>query len=361
MHLANSDFNLMASKLLMAKKEHLNQLFNSHTRDLNDILIEHQEVIACPICLRVFPRESIQLRLVNDGHVWPKDIRKKSSKAAQMQVLLCQECNSKASRADKQMQVFEKVEEGDKTGELYGTRLVEFLEEGRDKPAQARVNVQLGEDNSFSITGRMGKNTRFLDSSPDDQKRIEGMFNGQKKIKELTIHPPEDFIPGIVHGGWITSAYLMAFYALGYRYIMQSGMQTVRNFIIDSFNNKSKELPLPSFDNFKIENFVNKYFPHPLISLVFPLRDKAKVYLFVAFLDKAVTLPFRYNKNIPQWVFKQVYDKNPKRFDQLMENQSPLELRILCTKTAVHECIFDLLMGKPPTTGGQYNIVVELE
>jgi hypothetical protein len=341
----------------MAKKGHLYQLFDAHTKDLNELLIEPEEIIVCPICLTEFTREAIDQKLVNDGHVWPKLIRKKSKRAGHIQVILCKKCNERSSQADNQMQIFEKVKEGDKTGELYGTRLIEFLDGGNDKPAQARVNVQVTGDNSIRITGRIDENKRFLDSSPTDQKRLEAIFTGEKKVG-VTIHQPKNYKPGIVPGAWITSAYLMAFYSLGYRYIMQPGMQVVRDYIINSFENESAKLPIPNEENFALENFVDKSYPDPLISFVFPPGNTAKVYLLVAFLDVAVRLPFLYNPSVFIPILKYLQDNAKEQLQELTEKEYPLELRIKCTKTEVHDCLFDLLMGKLINPSGAYNLTV---
>ncbi len=342
----------------MAKQEHLHRLFDAHTKDFNEILIKPEDIIVCPICLTEFSREAIDQRLVNDGHVWPKDIRKKSKAAGQMQVVLCEKCNIRAGRADNQMQIFDKVKQGDKTGELYGARLIEFLEEGSDKPAQARVTVQLTGDSSIRITGRIDENGRFLDSSPTDQERLQDILGGGKKVN-ISIHPLKNYKPGIVHGGWITSAYLMAFYALGYRYIMQPDVQVVRDYILNSFENES--LPIPTDENFTIENFVDKSFPNPVISVIFPHSNTAKVYLLVAFLDVAVRLPFRYDPSIFLWILKQLQDNAPEKLKRITEKQHPLEFRIRCTKTVIHDCLFDVLMGKPSTPHGNYSLTVEVE
>jgi hypothetical protein len=344
----------------MATKEHLYQLFNAHTYNLNELLITPEEIIACPICLEQFSSEAIDQEIANDGHVWPSSIRKKSAVSGHMQVILCKNCNSKAGRADNQMQIFDKVKQADKTGGLYGARLVEFLEEGSDKPAQARVNVQVIGENSLHITGRMAKDGKFSDSSPEDQERLEAIFKSKKRV-HVNIHPPKNYLPGIVHGGWITSAYLMAFYALGYRYILQPGMQMVRDYILNSFEDKTTELPIPNAENFTVETFVNKYLPNPVISAVFPFGHTAKVYLLVGFLDVAVRLPFLFDASIFLWILKQLQATSIEKLQALEARQSPLEFRIPCTKTRVHDCIFDLLMGKSAIPSGHYNLIVETE
>lgn len=331
---------------MMAKLAHLHQLFDAHTKDLNDLpIVDLEEIFICPICFTEFSRKAIDQKLVNDGHVWPKEIRKKSKKAGHMQVLLCKECNEGSSRADNQMQIYEKVKQGDETGALYGVRLVEFREEGNDKPIQIRVNVRINKDGSHTITGRLGKNMLFKDSTPEDKERFDYIFREKKKVS-LTIHPPQDYIPEIVSNAWITSSYLMAFYALGYRYIVRSNTQVVRDYILSSFDKTDKELPVPNEETFSLQKYVGEYYPDPVISFIYPLESGKKVYLLVSFLSYAVRFPILFEPSVMNIIMGALESRLGDDFKKLLETGLPLKFNIPCTKTKVHECMFDYIMGK---------------
>jgi len=329
----------------MAKQVHLHNLFEAHTKDISEILIEPEEIIACPICFEKFPKEAIDLKLVNDGHVWPKDIRKLSENAAHMQVIVCKACNELASRADKQMQVFENVKKGDESGELYGTRLVQLHEADNDKPIQLRVNVQIIDGKTYKITGRLGDNLSFRDSSPEDKERFDAIFKKQKKVK-MTIHPPENYNPEIVPAAWITSAYLMAFYALGYRYIMQPGMQMVRDYILDSFEKKPEEIVVPREDNFSLQNYVGEYFPDPRIAFVYPLEPGQRSFLQISFFSYEVRLPVMFQPSAMEFILSGLWNRLGSEFQGVLDEGDPLLFTIPCTKTVIHDCLFDYLLGK---------------
>ena len=340
----------------MAKLEHLHKLFDAHTKDLNEILVNPEEIIACPICLRVFDRNAVDQKIVNDGHVWPKDIRKLSRNAGHMQVILCKSCNEKASRADKQLQLYEKLRKGEETGELHGVRLVRFLEEGKDKPIELRVNVQLA-SSSLRITGRTNKDNRIMDINPNDRERLEAIFRDGKKA-DVTIHPLTNYKPGIVPAALITSAYLMAYHALGYRYILQDNIQIVRDYILKSFESELEEVDIPTEENFTLEKYVSEYYPDPKIAFIFPYGATAKVYISVSFLNAAIRLPFVYEPSIFNMMVNFIKDNGAKEFQKIIDTEQPFIFKIPCTKTVIHDCLFDYLLGKSGNPAGKYNLTV---
>jgi len=329
----------------MAKLEHLHRLFDAHTKDLNDILVKQEEIIACPICLKVFDRSAVEAKVVNDGHVWPKDIRKLSKVAGHMQVVLCKSCNEKASPADKQLQLYEKLRRGDETGELHGVRLVKFLEEGYETPVEVRANVQL-DSNSLHISGRVDKNGHVADIHPNDRDRLQAIFSGQKKVA-VTVNQINNYKPDMVPAACITSAYLMAYYALGYRYILQENVQIVRDYILSSFGTTSESLQIPVDENFALEKYESDYYSDPFMTFVFPYGVKAKVYILVSFLNVAVRLPFVYEPSSLKLIVNFMAENFRKEFQEVVDKEQPFTLGILCTKTIVHDCLFDYLLGKP--------------
>ncbi len=234
----------------MAKKEFLDNLFNAHTKDLNDVYPGQGDVIVCPICLRISPRIEIEEKVLTDGHVWPKYFRKISKKAKNMHVLLCSECNHKAgSRGDKHMQLEEQIRAGEAIGRWYGSRRVQLFKMPGEKPIDLNVKIS-GEMSNLTISGRIDKNKQWVDNSPEDQARFQEIVERGKEVSIL-IHPYTDVDSEKVPVGWITSAYLMAFYALGYRYILHPSLNPVREYITSSINPDITEQPvLPQQENF---------------------------------------------------------------------------------------------------------------
>jgi len=328
----------------MAKQEHLHKLFDAHTADLNDILIEPKEIIGCPICLRVFFKDAIDQRLVNDGHVWPKDIRKMSKRAGHMQVVLCQSCNARSSPADKQMQLHEKIRTGDQSGNLYGVRLIHVQEEDGDKPLELRVAVRIIDNRTLQVTGRVYKNKRVRDSNPKDLERLLAISEKRKKVM-VTMYGPRDFKPEIVPAAWITSAYLMAFYALGYRYIMQPSMQKVRDYILKSFEKSTTKMDAPKEEDFSLKIYEGEYFADPVVAMIYPPDKDKQAFIQVSFLSYEVRLPFMYEPSAMKVIMDIIENQHGERYKEQVESGKPLFFGIKCTKTVIHNCMFDWIMG----------------
>ncbi len=236
----------------MAKEEFLNSLFDAHTKDLNDVYPNQGDVFVCPICLLIFPRVVIKEKILTDGHIWPQFFRKKSVKAKNMRVLLCSDCNHKAgSRSDKQMQLNEQIRDGEESGEWFGSRRVQLIRKPGERPVDLNVKIS-GDMKNFRITGRINRNKQWIDGSPEDQMRFHEIIERSERVSIL-IHPHKNLDSDKVPAGWITSAYLMAFYALGYRYILDSSLNIVREYINASVKRSdSEKMRLPGEENFTI-------------------------------------------------------------------------------------------------------------
>ena len=332
----------------MTKERLLHLLFDAHMQDLQEVRPDLQEVVACPICLRIFPREAIVEKQLTDGHVWPKEVRKGSRKAANMRIILCKDCNNAAgSHGDKQMQLFEHVKKGDETGELYGKRVVKIIINPEETPIEMLVNVVRHlEDNSITITGRLDKDLNWLDGSPEDQVRFKEIYEAQKPVAGI-VNPYQELRPEVVRAGWITSAYLMAFYGLGYRYILHRSLNPIRQYIQQSFVPiTAKALVNPKANNFIVREYKDNYFPDPELLFIYPLESGKLVYLQINCLKYEIRLPFRFVKNFFDGQIKkpisdlgvQIPEPNKGYF---------LYFPVLCTKIEKHECWFDFLLGKP--------------
>ena len=288
----------------MTTEQFLNQLFDAHTKDLNEFHPGMGEVVVCPICLNIIPREAISKKQLTDGHVWPKGIRKVSKLANSMHVLLCNECNHTAgSRGDKQMQVFELFKKGEETGDLYGRRKVQIIKNPGEKPIDMNVQVTRHlDDNSVTITGRIDKDLNWLEGSPEDQARFREVYEKHEQVTVI-VNPYPELKSKFVPAGWITSVYLMAFYYLGYRYILHSSLDPVRDYILKSFEpDAEKNMVLPNDVDFSIRENESEYFPDPVLFFVCPLENNQKVYLQVNFLKYEIRLPFRYSRLVFEWI-----------------------------------------------------------
>jgi hypothetical protein len=334
----------------LADKEFLLRLYDAHLSDLLSMFPDQGDVFICPICLITYFREDIFGDNLSEGHIWPEYIRQKSGseKAANQRVLLCKKCNNTSgSHGDKHMQVMEQVREGEETGELFGNRLVEVIETPGERPVRLRVQVRRNEDrNSMTVTGKLDKKGNFVSTNPKDKERFLELINRGEKVS-IIVHPPRNLSPELTRAGWITSAYLLAFYCLGYRYILHPALNPVRDYILQSFDPVAeKTFENPSSGGFCIREYEEQFFTDPEFVLIIPIDDTTFVHLQVNFLRYQVRLPFHF---MPQVLTELILSRMPnfrERLPELKKTGAALFVPILCTKANAHECLYNYLMGK---------------
>jgi hypothetical protein len=265
----------------MADIEFLKKLFDSHLADLNIVRLQEGNKFICPICFTEYSEEDVGNGNLTDGHVWPDYIREKSkSKVAPLQrVLLCKSCNSTAgSRGDKQMQLREKVKDGVKSGQLYDERQIQIITTPGKTPIKlrAKVNIQERDVIEGQITFQTDKGTgQWLRNNPGEQERF--LIATQKDKFALIIEPPHELKSELSPVGWISSAYLLAFYTFGYRYILDASLDIVRDYILKSFDdNASANLKIPKLDNFGLTEYKEHNFENPE---KYPLKFDSKRHL----------------------------------------------------------------------------------
>jgi hypothetical protein len=333
----------------MATEQFLNQLFDVHTKDLNEFHPGIGEAVFCPICLNIFPREAITQKFLTDGHVWPTVVRKTSKLARSMHVLLCSKCNHTAgSWGDKQMQVSELVKQGDETGDLYGTREVQIIKNLGEKPIKMMVNVSRHlDDKSFTIQGRIDKDLNWVDGSPEDQARFREVYEKGERVT-IIINPYRELKSQFIRAGWIMSAYLMAFYHLGYRYILHQSLDPVRDYLLQSFDPiTAKDLIHPDDINFTVQEYKSEYFPDPELFFIYPLEFDQCVYLQVNCFKYEIRLPFRYVRSLFESLVREEMPDFDEKLPELQKAGGYLFFPIKQTKSDGNLSIYDFLLGKP--------------
>lgn len=340
--------------MFTTKNDYLHSLYKSHVADFKSVYPDEEDLFVCPICLRMFPEYAIDEGYLTDGHIWPADMRKISKVANDQGVLLCRDCNNSAgSRGDVQMQLYEKIKLTDKNGELYGIRTVQLIVNPGEKPIQMRVNVSKKDDTTFTITGRLNKKKQWLGSSPEDHARFLDITNRSMETQQrfsVIVNQPKEFKPNLVSAGWITSAYLMAFYTFGYRYILHTEFNFIREYIQSSFDpDLEKTLVLPATEDFHIYTSDEVNFPDPAIRISIPVNSDQKVRLEVCFLKYEVSLPLLLDSNIFKGLWSIISEQlRGQQLPPVKEGESAcVYLFIHCSKTVVHDCIYDYLLGKP--------------
>jgi hypothetical protein len=337
----------------MTTEQFLNILFDAHSRDLQEIYKEENDIFVCPICLTGFSREAIHEKILTDGHVWPKHIRANSEEAKSMHVLLCADCNHNAgARGDAQMQLSEKIRKDRETGKLGQAKLL-FIR--KKDGIQINMNVDSytyhPETNSATATTKIDKNIRWRNNNPKDQQDFEETYRNNE-FADLIILPPNNFKPELIHAGWITSAYLMGFYCLGYRFIFDKSLDPVRKYILNSFDKSLKLNPIQlNPDNFGIWEQTLNQIRDPELLFVIPFEVGKPVFLQANCLSHGIRIPFRY-KNISVLAQK-LYENIPnceRKLDEFRESKKTIYFRISYNKRNGDHSWFDDLLGTPKIT-----------
>ena len=260
----------------MANSQFLEYLFRSHLADLKNVvykIVDSQghthgveNLFICPICLEHFHFEDICNKRLSEGHIWPRGIRQKSNSGAVKghRVLLCTSCNSKSGdRGDVQMQLLESVREGEETGDTYGERRIR-IQHGLRQPIEINARIQLKKQDI--VRGQL----LFAPSrnDPKEQERLRALLKKDENFS-VSVHPYHRLNPSVARAGWVTAAYLLAFYTLGYRYVLQDRLNPIREYIARSFEVSGKgELESPRLAGCRSEHLFCKN--APLLPIIGP-------------------------------------------------------------------------------------------
>ncbi len=207
-------------------------LFEQHLFDLKQISPEADDVFVCPICLSIIARSNIDAETVDLGHVWPSFLRNLVSldTIKHQQVLLCKSCNSSAgSRGDHEMQEHEKVCQGLLPSNVW------ILPQGKSL-FMLKLNVTKYKNQKIILKlnpsqGEWLHNPRW--------KKFREVADGKQRITIAINQFTRNW--KLAQVGWLTSAYLYAFYTFGYRYVLQTMLDPVREYIRLSFSGNTDD------------------------------------------------------------------------------------------------------------------------
>ncbi|MEQ8676399.1 MAG: hypothetical protein RLP44_04930 [Aggregatilineales bacterium] len=277
----------------MSKKRPSN-LLDKHIANLKSVCPNADVVFVCPICFSIFTYEEAQNPAnVNLGHIWPKYIRNttEDESVKHQQVLLCTCCNSQAgSIGDNQMQEFEITRQGEKEGKPSRKRKMSFISRNRQESFSIYDYFNKEDGKSGSIT---------FEGTPDkfkynkDYRRIDELITNQEHF-DLIVYPHEASWD-LAQVGWLTSAYLFAFYTFGYRYIFHNSLDKVRNYILRSFEGETKyDLEPNPLKNVCVSICNVHYEETPNILYILPKQGTDQIhFLEINFLDRHIRLPGR--------------------------------------------------------------------
>ena len=268
-------------------------LFETHAADITRIFPDVKGAFLCPCCFRIFLRENLAESLEDGdltvGHVWPTELRKGSRLAKRQQVLLCKSCNSATgAHGDAALHDVHLELKGQETGKLHGTMDVRVVDSPGTEPIRFGARVTIFSSPDGSPGARLGLRRDLID--PADWERWLSLTHSGKRIPAITIAPrvrPDSDL--FAKAGLLSSAYLLAFYQLGYRYILSKALDPVRAFLLKTMAGESEEDEMPDEATvWFVDASAGR--PHPQICLAHR-TDRLTTYFCVSFHRYTVILP----------------------------------------------------------------------
>lgn len=213
-------------------------LFNIFSKNLTTVLPKYSDVYVCPLCLRIFPKNSIEEGILTVEHIIPNKLKGK------IYTLLCKDCNSKCGR-DIDYHLIKKIQSE------------EFLGGYSNKPLNAEIITGDGMSRGDLFIDRFGKPNLKLIGKPNlvHPKKLEESINDMNRDAiTITINCNLGFNPTISKIALLKIGYLLLFSCLGYGYILHKPLETIREQIL----NPEKKLIEPKIFTFH-ENISDKF------------------------------------------------------------------------------------------------------
>lgn len=326
-------------------------LFRSQAADLASVYPDRPGVVVCPICFREFHAHREHNPDLTVGHVWPRYLRKKTrgTLAASQRVLLCKKCNSTmGSGSDKQVQLLEQIKEGDETGNYFGERWLEILPASGTRPIVLSARLRgLESPTQFRITFSRNRN------KPDNLNRFLALSACKERFS-IIVPPYHGLDVPLAQIGLLASAYLLAFYQLGYRYILDEMLNPVRYCILSSFGGDCRpQLKTLQEDGVDVRMCSIHFSKDPEMGLVMPLDGTRPVHLQVNFLDYHIDLPFHGIGGILESLVRKRLQGSTLANELTELAGKPLYARIECNWQDAHDCMWQYVLGKLIPAEGQ--------
>lgn len=206
---------------MASKREKRKRFFERGAAALEKLNPEWRRLYACPICTTLFREESVDDGRLTLEHAPPGSIGGKAV------ALTCQRCNSEAgSQVDSQMRRRENVRD--------------FAKAQVEEPLRARLTIPgVEKPINISVQGSEGYFIKDLpkNNHPAVHRQMVAVF---EKLAEKGTWDGFQFritLPGVdmrkARIGYLRSAYLIAFAALGYRFALSPSLDPVRKQLLD--------------------------------------------------------------------------------------------------------------------------------
>jgi len=246
------------------------------------------------------------------------------------------------------MQLREQIKDGEAEGRIFGERCVQVIRAPNEEPITLRATskMQRGDRISGRLTFAVDSSTgKWERTNPREQDRFLAL--GPEDRFGLIIHSHHELRSGLAKVGWMTSAYLLAFFTFGYRYILDDALGPLRDYILSSFGDDPGVANLPASDEIGLtECGVCPPHDEPEIGLVIPLDGHTPVHLQISFLDYHMRLPFGFvQERLEALVFRMPEIRN--QVPSLAGSEASLYSPISCTKLDGHDCVWDYVLGRP--------------
>lgn len=307
------------------------KLFEQHLTDLRRVSPKADDVFVCPFCFKVIHRRDVNRETVDLGHIWPGFLRNQveSDEAKHQQVLLCKSCNSSAgSRGDNEMQEHEKARRG-----LLPSKM--WIYAPGEPPFALDVFVTVSEDGP-PYTGNVRIQVPQGEWSHNDRwKKFREVADGQQQVTTAVNKFTTDW--KLAQAGWLTSAYLYAFYTFGYRYVFQSILDPVRDYIRQSFQGRVDDrLYFDQKKDMAVQTCKTHNFQEP--NIIYHIKTQGSDvphHLEVSLLDYHVRLPIPLKE----------YEDTPK--DLLPDPEMVLAADATGHTPHDEECLWEELLSDP--------------
>jgi HNH endonuclease len=207
-------------------REKVHSLFRKQAADLAAVCSDYPGRVLCPLCLTAFGEDAIDLAEpeLTEEHVIPSEL------GGRLLTLTCKRCNNlHGAEIDSHL--------------IQRLRVEDSLEGAHDWPLKGRLEVA-GMRAPADVDWRAHRNEmtqfRLRQFNPVVHDAIRESLRS-RSVDTINVHFSFDYIPYRTDIGILRIAYLAAFRAWGYGYILSPAVQVVRN-LINDFENVNEEV-----------------------------------------------------------------------------------------------------------------------
>lgn len=196
----------------------IRKLFKKSVKSLQSISDLQEEYYLCPLCLRGFKEEAVNSDILTFEHVPQKSIGGKKL------LITCHKCNSEAGHKfegdlHKQQRIKSFIQALAGNGEFEGR--IQLTLGG----VKTNTNIQIGEENVRLVIPEKINNPNKREQQLD---HLHELVDKQTTGHTFNIEAVDHFNKHKVKISYLKSAYLAAFAALGYGYILRKELDIIR-------------------------------------------------------------------------------------------------------------------------------------